>query len=109
MADGSRAKTGLSANAEAARHIDEAIRAITLNYGDANGYLAQAREADPGCAMADILEAWLLALTKDGAQLARARTAFRHRRGRADGAGGAASGGAAPCRERPMAVGRRRA
>ena len=73
MADGSRAKTGLSANAGAARHIDEAIRAITLNYGDANGYLAEARAADPGCAMADILEAWLLALTKDGAQLARAR------------------------------------
>ena len=73
MADGMRANAGVSANAEAARYIDEAIRAITLNYGDANGYLAEAREADPGCAMADILEAWLLALTKDGAQLARAR------------------------------------
>ncbi len=64
---------GLSANAEAARHIDEAIRAFTLNYGDASGHLAEAREADPGCAMADILEAWLLALTKDGAPMARAR------------------------------------
>ena len=73
MADGRRRNAGVSANAEAAQHIDEAIRAFTLNYGDANLYLAEAREADPGCAMADILEAWLLALTKDGAQLARAR------------------------------------
>ena len=67
MADGRRANGG------AARHIDEAVRAMTLNYGDVNGCLAEAREADPGCAMADILEAWLLALTKDGVQLARAR------------------------------------
>jgi len=67
MADGRRANGG------AARHIDEAVRAMTLNYGDANGCLAEAREADPGCAMADLLEAWLLALTKDGVQLARAR------------------------------------
>ena len=67
MADGRRANGG------AARHLDEAVRAMTLNYGDANGCLAAAREADPGCAMADLLEAWLLALTKDGAQLARAR------------------------------------
>lgn len=73
MADGMRANGGLSANSEAARHIDEAVRALTLNYGDANGYLRQAREADPGCAMADLLEAWLLTLTNDGAQLARAR------------------------------------
>ena len=67
MADGRRANGG------AARHLDEAVRAMTLNYGDASGCLAEAREADPGCAMADLLEAWLLALTKDGAQLARAR------------------------------------
>ena len=73
MADGRRANGGASADAGAARHIDEAVRAMTLNYGDANGCLAEAREADPGCAMADLLEAWLLALTKDGAQLARAR------------------------------------
>ncbi len=64
---------GLSANGEAARHIDEAVRAFTLNYGNANEHLAGAREADPGCAMADILEAWLLTLTNDGAPLARAR------------------------------------
>ena len=49
------------------------MRAFTLNYGDANGHLAEARIADPGCATADILEAWLLALTKDGAPAARAR------------------------------------
>ena len=73
MADGPRANVSLSANAEAARHIGEAIRAITLNYGDANRYVTQAREADPGCAMADLLEAWLLTLTNDGAQTARAR------------------------------------
>lgn len=73
MADGMRANAGASANAEAARHIDQAVRAFTLNFGDANGYLAEAREADPGCAMADILEAWLLALTKDGVQVSRAR------------------------------------
>ena len=73
MAGATRRTAGWSANAEAARHIDEAIRAFTLNFGDANACLTQAREADPGCATADILEAWLLALTKDGAQLARAR------------------------------------
>ncbi len=73
MADGSQVNTGLSANAKATGHIDEAIRALTLNFGDANAHLTQAREADPGCAMADLLEAWLLTLTNDGAQLARAR------------------------------------
>ncbi|MYE02146.1 MAG: tetratricopeptide repeat protein, partial [Alphaproteobacteria bacterium] len=73
MADGRRANGGASADAEAARYIDEATRAFTLNFGDASGYLALAREADPGCAMADLLEAWMLALTKDGAQMARAR------------------------------------
>ncbi len=73
MAGATRANVGSSPNAEAARRIDEAVRAFTLNYGDANGYLTQAREADPGCAMADLLEAWLLTLTKEAAQVARAR------------------------------------
>jgi tetratricopeptide (TPR) repeat protein len=68
-----QANVRLSANAEAIRYIDEAVRAFTLNYGDANSYLTLAREAHPGCPIADIMQAWLLTLTNDGAQVARAR------------------------------------
>ena len=48
MAKGMQANVRLSANTEAIDHIDEAVRAFTLNYGDANAFLALAREADPG-------------------------------------------------------------
>ena len=73
MAKGMQANVRLSANMEAIDHIDEAVRAFTLNYGDANAFLALAREADPDCVMADIMQAWLLTLSNDGKQVARAR------------------------------------
>ena len=58
---------------EALRHIDDAVRAFTLNYGDVAMHLAKAREAAPECVMADLLQAWLLVLSNDQAQVARAR------------------------------------
>jgi hypothetical protein len=57
----------------ATQHIEEAVRAFTLNYGDTNAHLAQAREADLGCRMADLLQAWLLTLSNDSVQVAKAR------------------------------------
>ncbi len=57
----------------AALHIDDAVRAFTLNYGDTNAHLTLAREVEPGCAMADLLQAWLLTLSNDGVQVAKAR------------------------------------
>ncbi len=57
----------------AAQHIEDAVRAFTLNYGDTNAHLAQAREADPSCRMADLLQAWLLTLSNDSVQVAKAR------------------------------------
>ena len=58
---------------KAAQHIDDAVRAFTLNYGDTNAHLALAREADPGCAMAVMLQAWQMALSNDAVQIAKAR------------------------------------
>ena len=43
---------------EALRHIDDAVRAFTLNYGDVAMHLAKAREVAPECVMADLLQAW---------------------------------------------------
>ena len=63
----------LSANADARKYIDEAVRAFTLNYGDPNTSLTLARDSDPGCAMSDIMQAWLLCLSNDGVQVARAK------------------------------------
>ena len=57
----------------AAQHIEDAVRAFTLNFGDANAHLALAREADPACAMAGLLQAWLLTLSNDSVQVAKAR------------------------------------
>ena len=73
MTKGSRAGGKLSANAAAAGHIDDAVRAFTLNYGDVIEHLTLAREADSGCVMADLLQAWLLTLSNDGVQVAKAR------------------------------------
>ena len=61
------------ASAEAAVHIDNAVRAFTLNYGDVNGHLAAAREDAPDCPMVDLLAIWLLTLSNDPTQIARAR------------------------------------
>ena len=73
MVQSRRATVGVSANAAATECVDQAVRAFTLNYGDANTHLSLARKADPGCAMPDIMQAWLLTLSNDGAQVARAR------------------------------------
>ena len=62
------------ATADAARHIDAAVRAFTLNYGDVPGALSAAEEAAPECAMAGLLRAWVLVLSNDPAQLAKVRT-----------------------------------
>jgi tetratricopeptide (TPR) repeat protein len=56
-----------------AQHIEDAVRAFTLNYGDTAAHLTLAREADPGCAMADLMHAWILTLSNDGVQVAKAR------------------------------------
>ncbi len=68
-----REDDSLSVNAEARVHIDKAVRAFTLNYGDANVSLKLAREADSDCAMPDIMQGWLLALTNDRVPLASAK------------------------------------
>lgn len=60
-------------NAEAAGQIADAVRAFTLNYGDVSAHLAYARDASPGCPMADLMGAWLLVLSNDHAQLAKAK------------------------------------
>lgn len=57
----------------AAQHIEDAVRAFTLNYGDTAAHLTLAREAEPGCVMADLLQAWILTLSNDGVQVAKAR------------------------------------
>jgi tetratricopeptide (TPR) repeat protein len=57
----------------AAEHIGDAVRAFTLNYGDTAAHLNLAREAEPGCVMADLLQTWILTLSNDGVQVAKAR------------------------------------
>ena len=46
------------ASSEAVAHIDEAVRAFTLNYGDINAHLALARDASPDCRLAEVLGVW---------------------------------------------------
>lgn len=60
-------------DAVAAQALDDAVRAFTLSYGDANVHVAHAQAAAPHCAMAGLLRAWLLALSNDPAQVAQAR------------------------------------
>lgn len=55
-----------------AGHIDDAVRAFTLNYGDANAHLISAQEISPNCAMAEILRAWMRILSNDHKQIAKA-------------------------------------
>ena len=57
----------------AAQHIDDAVRAFTLNYGDTAAHLKAGHDAEPGRVMADLLQAWLLTLSNDGVQVAKAR------------------------------------
>lgn len=61
-----------NATPQSARHLDEAVRAFILAYGDANAHVMAARDATDGCAMVRLLEAWLLAMSNDPALVARA-------------------------------------
>lgn len=73
MAQPASEQNRLSTNDKAAAAINDAVRTFTVNFGDPNKHLTAAREADPDCAMADLMQAWLLALSNDGEQVARAR------------------------------------
>ena len=53
------------ATAEGAALYDRAVRALTLSYGDAVGTFEAARQAAPGCPMAHIGKAWVLASAND--------------------------------------------
>jgi tetratricopeptide (TPR) repeat protein len=61
------------ATAAAVAAYDEAVRAFTLVHGDAIGLLDKARETAPGCAMAHLAKAWVLALANDPILLEQAR------------------------------------
>jgi len=67
-----------NANSEAQLCIEDAIRAFTLNFGDPNIGISQAREADPMAQMPDILQAWILALTNDSRNLKKASEIIEH-------------------------------
>jgi tetratricopeptide (TPR) repeat protein len=53
------------ATAEAVEHLDRAIRAFTLVYGDAIGHYDAARQAAPALVMAHLGKAWPMALAND--------------------------------------------
>ena len=55
------------------QHINDAVRAFTLNYGDPSVPLIRALEIEPRNRMAMLLKAWILALSNDGSLLAQAR------------------------------------
>lgn len=64
------------ATTEAARDIDAAVRAYTLAYGDPLARFDAARAAAPGCAMAELGKAWVLAMSNDPAGVATARASL---------------------------------
>ena len=73
MARQDQAAVVSSSDTRTIRHIDDAVRAFTLNYGDVAAHLAKARDFTPDCAMADLLQAWVHTLSNDQAQVTRAR------------------------------------
>ena len=72
MATDAQGHTLSRANAEASVHFDKAVRAFTLGYGDVNAHLTAAQEHSPDCPMAELLRIWLLALSNDPTQIAKA-------------------------------------
>ena len=64
-----------AATTEAAGSIDAAVRAYTLAYGDPIAHFDAARVAAPGCAMAALGKAWVLAMSNDPAGVTSARGA----------------------------------
>lgn len=61
------------ATPEAADALDRAVRAFILSYGDTLGLFEAARRAAPGCPMAHIGKAWVLALANDAVLVKGAR------------------------------------
>lgn len=57
----------------AKRHLEEAVRAFTLNFGDTSAHLKSAEESDPDWLMPRIMTAGMLALSNDASQLASGR------------------------------------
>jgi hypothetical protein len=64
------------ATSEAVTHIDQAVRAFTLVYGDAIGTYDKAAEAAPSCVMAHLGKAWPLVLANDPILNTKARAAL---------------------------------
>ena len=63
------------ANADAAYSVDAGVRAYSLAFGDPMGHFDAARAAAPGCAMAELGKAWLLAMSNDPTGVMTARSA----------------------------------
>ncbi len=61
------------ATPEVADHLDRAIRAFTLGYGDTIAHFDAARRAAPDCAFAHLGKAWVLVLANDPGLAAAAR------------------------------------
>ena len=61
------------ATAGAARDTDAAVRAFCLAYGDPTAHFDAALAAAPGCAMAALGKAWVLAMSNDPAGVTTAR------------------------------------
>ena len=62
-----------TSDSAAQRHLEEAVRAFTLNFGDTNAHLKSAEESDPNWLMPRIMTAGMLALSNDASQLANGR------------------------------------
>lgn len=62
-----------AADTETAGLIDEAVRAFTLGYGNANAPVTTARQLSPDCPMADMLGGWLLMLSNGPMKIAELR------------------------------------
>lgn len=82
MAEDAQGHALTGAGTAAAGHIDDAVRAFTLNYGDVNAHLSRAGAASPDCAMAELIKAWVLVLSNDHAQITKAREMLADMSGR---------------------------
>ena len=65
------------ATSEAAAHLDDAVRAFMLSYGDTLGALDKAIEAAPAFAMAYLTKAWVLTLANDTFFVIKARALLK--------------------------------
>lgn len=76
MARDAQGHTLSRADTTAARHIDDAVRAFALNYGDPAAHLNAALEQAPHCTMADLMKLWLQVLSNEPTQVAKVRAAL---------------------------------